>query len=92
MPEKTAKSFITWKDGKRYYRCGDLVSEDANGRGLFMYGRCDYQVKIGGVRLEIEGVENEIHKVIQIFCGLLFSMLFGEFLVYCHLFHLISSH
>ena len=71
MPEKTAKSFITWKDGKRYYRCGDLVSEDANGRGLFIYGRCDNQVKIGGVRLEIEGVENEIHNVIKIFCGLL---------------------
>jgi amino acid adenylation domain-containing protein len=54
-PELTAQRF-TVVDGARRYRTGDLGRLDADGL-LTLAGRADRQVKIGGVRVELAGVE-----------------------------------
>jgi amino acid adenylation domain-containing protein/thioester reductase-like protein len=56
-PEATAKAFIAnpfprMIPGDRLYRTGDLGHLDDEGR-LFFSGRKDFQVKIGGVRIEL---------------------------------------
>ena len=45
------------RDGVRYYRTGDLVTEDDRGRLLFL-GRKDRQVKIRGYRVELDEIEH----------------------------------
>lgn len=55
--ELTEKScYVNQKDGKEYYRTGDLVSRDENGI-LHFHGRKDRQVKIRGHRIELEEIE-----------------------------------
>ena len=49
-------------DGKRFYRSGDLVSQDESGE-LTFHGRIDHQVKVRGFRIELEGVESELEKL-----------------------------
>ena len=56
-PAATAKAFIRnpfpWMiPGDRLYRTGDLGHLDEEGR-LFFSGRKDFQIKIGGVRIEL---------------------------------------
>lgn len=53
--DKNASSFFL-KDGKRFYRTGDLCSKDAEGDMLY-YGRKDFQVKIQGFRVELGEIE-----------------------------------
>lgn len=59
-PDLDAAGFVdeTGPDGlrQRWYRTGDLVSQDPDGT-LRYYGRADNQVKIRGNRLELETVE-----------------------------------
>ncbi|BFU93659.1 MAG: peptide synthetase [Nitrospira sp.] len=55
-PSKTAEAFGTTKDGKRYYRTGDLCKVDKEGDFLYL-GRIDNQVKIDGHRVELEEIE-----------------------------------
>lgn len=43
-------------DGTDWYRTGDLVVEDAG--ELVYLGRIDHQVKVRGMRIELEGVES----------------------------------
>lgn len=59
-PDLTADAFVDepHPDGTstRWYRTGDLVERDADGV-LHFHGRLDRQVKVRGVRVELEAVE-----------------------------------
>src|SRR5437016_77932 len=55
-PSKTAEAFGTTKNGKIYYRTGDLCKVDRAGNFLYL-GRIDNQVKIDGHRVELEEIE-----------------------------------
>jgi amino acid adenylation domain-containing protein/thioester reductase-like protein len=57
-PDLTAERFVTL-DGRRFYRTGDRVIVRAGGE-LEFAGRIDRQVKVGGVRVELEEVEAEL--------------------------------
>ena len=63
-PSKTAEVFGTTKDGKQFYRTGDLCKIDQAGNFLYL-GRIDNQVKVEGHRIELE--EIEFHT--RVFCG-----------------------
>lgn len=61
-PELTAERFVTWPDpsrptdAERLYRTGDLAR--TNREGIIEYlGRCDDQIKLRGVRIEIGEIE-----------------------------------
>lgn len=64
-PERTATSFITLNDPRRFmkrmYRTGDLVRE--SGGHLFFMGRKDNQIKHMGYRIELEEIENALVKL-----------------------------
>ena len=53
---KTAEVFGTTKNGKKFYRTGDLCKIDPAGNFLYL-GRIDNQVKIDGHRVELEEIE-----------------------------------
>lgn len=55
-PEQEALRFITLPGGARMFRTGDLVQREATGE-LFFIGRADRQIKLRGVRIELEEVE-----------------------------------
>jgi amino acid adenylation domain-containing protein len=63
-PSKTAEAFGTTKNGKKYYRTGDLCQVDQAGNFLYL-GRIDNQVKIDGHRVELEEIEFQT----RVFCG-----------------------
>ena len=46
----------------RWYRTGDLVERDTEGR-LHFLGRIDRQVKVRGVRIELEAVEAALNSI-----------------------------
>ncbi|CZT08035.1 hypothetical protein WAI453_002305 [Rhynchosporium graminicola] len=54
-PNQNSKSF-TAKNGVRLYHTGDIVERQQNGETLYI-GRRDRQVKIRGIRIELEAVE-----------------------------------
>jgi non-ribosomal peptide synthetase component F len=54
-PELNAEKFIVL-EGDRWYRTGDRVRRGAGGVFEFL-GRVDRQVKIGGKRVELDGIE-----------------------------------
>jgi len=58
QPELTARKFLEnpFLPGQRLYRTGDLVKWLSNGEVQFV-GRTDHQVKIRGVRVELEEIE-----------------------------------
>ena len=56
QPEKTAKAFITL-EGKRAYRSGDLARYNAKGE-IEYFGRLDNQVKLNGLRIELDEISN----------------------------------
>jgi D-alanine--poly(phosphoribitol) ligase subunit 1 len=60
--ENEEKFFV--KDGKRYYKTGDIVSLNGE-RDLVFHGRSDSQVKVNGYRVELAEVENALRNV----CG-----------------------
>ena len=55
-PELNEKVLVPRSDGAPWYRTGDIVVADEDGR-LWFKGRRDHQVKVRGVRIELEGVE-----------------------------------
>ena len=56
-PEVNAARFLTDpKDGARWFRTGDLVRESPGGELLYE-GRIDRQIKVNGVRIELEEIE-----------------------------------
>ena len=57
-PAKTAERFQA-RDGRIWYRTGDLVSRDAEG-DLHYLGREDFQVKVMGYRIELGEIEHAL--------------------------------
>ncbi|MEM7284822.1 MAG: AMP-binding protein [Actinomycetota bacterium] len=57
-PDLTARSIVE-RSGRRWYRTGDLVSVDDDGV-LWFRGRRDNQIKLRGVRLELEAIEGVV--------------------------------
>lgn len=58
-PEKSAQCFVRNKEGKLYYRTGDLCLKDADGDIIYC-GRKDTQVKIQGFRIELGEIEYRV--------------------------------
>ncbi len=56
-PDLTAERLVPRSDGPAWYVTGDVVERDATG-SLWFRGRRDHQVKVRGVRLELEAVES----------------------------------
>jgi amino acid adenylation domain-containing protein/thioester reductase-like protein len=56
LPEKTDEAFVTIKD-KRVYRTGDIVRLNKDSE-LEFFGRIDNQVKLRGLRIELDEIEN----------------------------------
>ena len=59
MPEKTAQSFIEL-NGMRAYRSGDLARYNSEGNIEF-FGRLDNQVKLRGLRVELDEIEKVLN-------------------------------
>ncbi|UBU18007.1 AMP-binding protein [Nonomuraea gerenzanensis] len=55
-PGTPSGRFVTGADGHSYFRTGDLVRRDPDGR-LFLVGRDDFQLKVRGVRVNPEQIE-----------------------------------
>jgi D-alanine--poly(phosphoribitol) ligase subunit 1 len=60
-PELTATRFPI-RDGRRWYRTGDLAMRDATGR-FHCLGRMDNQVKVFGYRIELEEIDAQLRVV-----------------------------
>lgn len=60
-PEETERKFVTI-DGKRAYRSGDMARLGEDGE-MYFCGRCDFQIKHMGHRIELEEVEASIMSV-----------------------------
>lgn len=59
LPEKNKESFFKFR-GMNAYHSGDLVRWTQNGEIDFL-GRIDNQVKLRGLRIELDGIENAIN-------------------------------
>lgn len=55
-PGYVAGATFPVRDGRAWYHTGDLVRRDAEGR-LTLAGRTDFQVKVRGVRVSLEEIE-----------------------------------
>lgn len=64
LPEKTAESFFTL-NGKRAYHSGDFCRLNTEGEIEF-FGRLDNQVKLRGLRVELDEIENNVLTVSDI--------------------------
>jgi acyl-CoA synthetase (AMP-forming)/AMP-acid ligase II len=61
LPEQTAKGFFIQADGTRWYRTGDVVTEDAAGCYTYL-GRRDRMVKRRGYRVELGEIEAGLYR------------------------------
>jgi non-ribosomal peptide synthetase component F len=59
LPAET-EARVTWRDGVRFYRTGDICSYLPDG-SLFFIGRKDDELKLGGHRVHL----NEVRRVIN---------------------------
>lgn len=57
LPDQNARAFVAGADGIRWYRTGDVVSEQPDGTLLF-HGRRDRMVKRRGYRIELGEIES----------------------------------
>ncbi|MGF9564874.1 non-ribosomal peptide synthetase [Neorhizobium sp. JUb45] len=71
--EKTAASFVVHESGRRLYRTGDLGRMLPDGAIEFL-GRKDFQLKIGGHRIEAGDVEANLTRHPDIDQALVFAM------------------
>jgi amino acid adenylation domain-containing protein len=63
-PIRSEQVLISYKD-KMWYKTGDLVEKDLEGVYHFI-GRCDFQVKFNGQRLELEEIESVLKTLPEI--------------------------
>ena len=56
LPDQTAKAFVSDDVGRRWYRTGDVVIEEADGTFLYR-GRRDRMIKRRGYRVELGEIE-----------------------------------
>jgi amino acid adenylation domain-containing protein len=61
LPERTAKAFLVDPSGQRWYRTGDMVTEEADGNYTFL-GRRDRMVKKRGYRVELGEIEVGLYR------------------------------
>lgn len=59
MAKETAAAFVKGPNGHIWYRTGDLVMRHSDGT-IFYFGRQDNQVKIRGIRIELDEVRHAI--------------------------------
>lgn len=59
-PELTAEKFVT-HESRRFYRTGDRGRRNAQGL-LELVGRADFQIKIGGIRVELGEIEHHLRR------------------------------
>lgn len=78
--KKTFSKFI-WSDAQRWYRTGDLV--ELTQKGLKFLRRRDKQVKLYGIRVELEEIENIAYKLPEVLFShaLYLNMVEQKFLV-----------
>lgn len=66
-PDRTFASFVqnpfSDKFQERMYKTGDLVRLDPNDGKLYIHGRKDNQIKHMGYRIELEEIENALHRI-----------------------------
>ncbi|QCE35190.1 D-alanine--poly(phosphoribitol) ligase [Acetobacteraceae bacterium] len=66
--EKTEAAFV-WREDqgkmRRWYRTGDLVSQNEDGV-FFFKGRIDHQLKVLGYRVETEEIETHLRKMLNL--------------------------
>ncbi|ORX92132.1 hypothetical protein K493DRAFT_377413 [Basidiobolus meristosporus CBS 931.73] len=62
-PEQTAAAFVPnpYLDGERLYRTGDLARFNFDG-SIELMGRRDNQIKLRGLRIELDEIEHAIHE------------------------------
>lgn len=63
LGDASATAFVRDHAGTRWYRTGDLVSRHPV-HGLLFHGRADRQVKVRGLRVELQDVESQIARII----------------------------
>ncbi|HSD09891.1 MAG TPA: AMP-binding protein, partial [Candidatus Binatia bacterium] len=61
QPAETERAFLETAPGKRWYRTGDVVAENAEGEYEFL-GRRDRMVKRRGYRVELGEIEAALHR------------------------------
>lgn len=66
-PSLTAEKFVPdpFREGRRMFRTGDLAKWNSDG-SIEYIGRQDFQVKINGVRIEMEEIQLNLHQHPQI--------------------------
>ena len=65
LPEQNDRVFVTDDQGCRWYRTGDIVTEDARGEYRYL-GRRDRMVKRRGYRVELGEIEAALARHAQI--------------------------
>ena len=65
LPEQTRAVFVVDELGDRWYRTGDLVTEEADGTYLFS-GRKDRMIKRRGFRVELGEIEAALYRHAQV--------------------------
>lgn len=61
LPERTVNAFFDDESGRRWYRTGDIVIEEADGNYTFV-GRRDRMVKKRGYRVELGEIEAGLYR------------------------------
>jgi acyl-coenzyme A synthetase/AMP-(fatty) acid ligase len=61
LPEQNARAFAEDSKGGRWYRTGDVVTEDKEGNYVFL-GRRDRMVKRRGYRIELGEIEAGLYR------------------------------
>jgi D-alanine--poly(phosphoribitol) ligase subunit 1 len=63
-PERNKEVFFIDKQGRRFYRTGDICFKDSDGDVMFC-GRADSQIKVQGIRIELGEIEFYAHEILE---------------------------